>query len=144
MRTRWLQHQGSQLGFLILDAKNWYGQHAWLLSAMYWLKFDFVVEYPFGSSDRKMIHLTINCPIPKIKRKLYLYSNGDCDSFNQELDSIAWDDLLYCNDMKTNWDKIKRINQNLLNKVHQTELKIQSFNKESEKDDTWQNWFLYC
>lgn len=42
--------------------------------------------------------------------------------------------ILLLND--TNWDKIKRINQNLVDKVHQAELKIQSFNKESEKDDT--------
>lgn len=68
---------------------------------------DVNVKHPFASSDHKIVHLTINCPVHKINKeqlKVYLYIKGDCESFNQELATMLWDE------METNLDRFKRKN----------------------------------
>lgn len=77
-------------------------------------------EHLFVSSDHEIVHLTINWPIPKInkavRRKVYLYSKGEYDSFNQELANIALDGLLCINDIEMNCARFKIIYRTLLDK----------------------------
>ena len=73
----------------------------------------------FGSSDHRVIHLEISCPVPRINfapRKIYLYSKGDYESLNQDINDTDWDSLLSSDSPEENWATYKSKYEELVDK----------------------------
>ena len=69
------------------------------------------VKSKFGGSDHNAVYTEIQCPVPRItyaKRKIYLYSKGDYDGLNEELESIEWNSVLNSKSIDINWGRFKR------------------------------------
>ena len=77
------------------------------------------VEERFGKSDHKVVHVEVQCPVPKIalaKKKIYLYSKGDYDGLNDNLKNEDWKLMLNSKDIEVNWSRFKRRYNELIDK----------------------------
>ena len=69
------------------------------------------VEEKFGKSDHQVVHVQIQCPVPRIsfaKRKIFLYSKGDFESLNTDIKNTDWELHLNIKNIDTNWNRFKR------------------------------------
>ena len=68
-----------------------------------------VLEH-FGHSDHNIISFGIQCPIPR----LVLYSQGDYEGLNSELEDLDWDSTFHRKSLQQCWDKFKEIYETLI------------------------------
>ena len=64
------------------------------------------VQPPFSTSDHSSVCAHVTCPVPRISRgprKVYLYSKGDYNSFNNALGDVDWDSALSSRNIEENW-----------------------------------------
>ena len=76
-----------------------------------------VLEH-FGHSDHNIISFSIQCPIPRVSRaprKIFLYSQGDYECINSELEDLDWDSTFHRKSLQQFWDIFKEIYETLIN-----------------------------
>ena len=78
---------------------------------------NFEILPPFGNSDHNIVLIELKCMIPRVNRadrKIYLYSKGNFDDFNEHVNSIDWDQVLKYKNVNDNWEVFKETYQGLL------------------------------
>ena len=77
------------------------------------------VEEPFSSSDHNSIHIDVKLMIPRVcqaKRKIYLYSKGNYEDLNNEVQNTDWHKILSPKHIEHKWKNFKAKYQELENK----------------------------
>ena len=75
------------------------------------------VDEPFSTSDHNVVFLEVDCAVPRITRaprKVYLYSRGDYEAFNQQIVDDDWSFIRLTRDMEVIWCQFKSKLDNLM------------------------------
>ncbi len=77
------------------------------------------VEEPFSTSDHRRTDVTLKVVVPRIEsapRKIYLYSKGDYETFNNQVKRIKWQSILKNKSVNHQWSIFKKVYYNMREK----------------------------
>ena len=77
------------------------------------------MDQKFVTSDHRMCFVTLSVPVPRINlapRKVYLYSEGDYESFSDEIRSTDWNTKFEKKTLNQKWDAFKDVYQGCVEK----------------------------
>ena len=77
------------------------------------------IEEPLANSDHNSVRIEMRIPVKRVNeypRTIYLYSKGDYENINGELDQISLNKYDPNRDMDTNWRHFREVYQILINK----------------------------
>ena len=77
------------------------------------------IEEPFSTSDHNCVKTLFNLPSSRTNeqhRKVYLYSEGDYPSLNEDIRDMNWAELLSSESIEENWTTFKSIYSDLVEK----------------------------